>query len=93
MMVLRLVQLMEAHMCEQELKRKSDLRALQAQINPHFLYNTLDSIIWMSEMGQNRKLSDDFCTFAFRISISKGHDLITIKDEISHVESYLTIQR
>lgn len=87
--------LMEANIREQELKRKSDLKALQAQINPHFLYNTLDSIIWMGEMGQNREvvLMTSALSKLFRISISKGKELITISDEIAHVESYLTIQK
>jgi two-component system, sensor histidine kinase YesM len=87
--------LMEANTREQELKRKSDLKALQAQINPHFLYNTLDSIIWMGEMGQNKEvvLMTSALSKLFRISISKGRELIPISDEIAHVESYLTIQK
>jgi two-component system sensor histidine kinase YesM len=86
--------LMDANIREQELKRKSDLKALQAQINPHFLYNTLDSIIWMGEMGQNREvvLMTSALSKLFRISISKGREFISISDEIAHVESYLTIQ-
>lgn len=86
--------LMEANVIEQELKRKSDLKALQAQINPHFLYNTLDSIIWMGEMGQNKEvvLMTSALSRLFRISISKGREFISISDEIAHVESYLTIQ-
>lgn len=74
--------------------RKSELKALQAQINPHFLYNTLDSISWMAESGQN----DDVVTMVnaladfFRISIRNGDNLITIEDELKHAESYLIIQ-
>ncbi len=80
---------------EQELKRKSELKALQAQINPHFLYNTLDSIIWMSEMGNNQEvvLMTSALARLFRISISRGREVITVKDELLHVESYLTIQK
>ena len=87
--------LMDANIKEQELKRKSDLKALQAQINPHFLYNTLDSIIWMGEMKQNREvvLMTSALSKLFRISISKGKEIIPISDEIAHVESYLTIQK
>ena len=87
--------LMEANIIEQELKRKSDLKALQAQINPHFLYNTLDSIIWMGEMGQNKEvvLMTSALSKLFRISISKGREFISISDELAHVESYLTIQK
>lgn len=93
-MVGHIRKLMEANVIEQELKRKSDLKALQAQINPHFLYNTLDSIIWMGEMGQNKEvvLMTSALSKLFRISISKGREFITISDEIAHVESYLTIQ-
>ncbi len=94
-MVTRIEELMEANIREQEQKRKSDLRALQAQINPHFLYNTLDSIIWMAEMKKSAEVVKMTSALSklFRISISKGKELIPIKDEISHVESYLVIQK
>ncbi len=94
-MVGRIRELMAANTREQELKRKSDLKALQAQINPHFLYNTLDSIIWMAEMGQSKEVVHMTSALSklFRISISKGKEFITLKDEIAHVESYLTIQK
>lgn len=93
-MVGRIRELVEANTKEQEMKRKSDLKALQAQINPHFLYNTLDSIIWMGEMGQSREVVKMTSALSklFRISISKGHEIISIRDEIAHVQSYLTIQ-
>ncbi|MDA3958369.1 sensor histidine kinase [Oceanispirochaeta sp.] len=93
-MVGRIRELMDANTREQELKRKSDLKALQAQINPHFLYNTLDSIIWMGEMKQNEKVVQMTSALSklFRISISKGRDLISIRNELEHVKSYLTIQ-
>ncbi len=76
-------------------KRKSELKALQSQINPHFLYNTLDSIVWMSEAGKNNSVIKMTSSLAklFRISISKGKEFITIKEEIEHIESYLTIQK
>ena len=94
LMVARIAELVTANAKEQELKRKSDLKALQAQINPHFLYNTLDSIIWMGEMGQNEDLVVMTSALArlFRISISRGKELIPLKDEVNHVLSYLTIQ-
>jgi len=93
-MVGRIGELMEANVREQELKRKSDLKALQAQINPHFLYNTLDSIIWMGEMGKSREVVKMTSALSrlFRISISKGRELIPLRDELEHVRSYLTIQ-
>ncbi|MCQ2507623.1 MAG: sensor histidine kinase, partial [Dorea sp.] len=87
--------LMEEVVEEQELKRQSELDALQSQINPHFLYNTLDSVIWMIEDEQNdgavymiKELSK-----LLRISINKGSSLITIRDEIRHAESYMNIQK
>ncbi len=93
-MVGRISELMEANVREQELKRKSDLKALQAQINPHFLYNTLDSIIWMGEMQKNEEVVKMTSALSrlFRISISKGRELIPLRDELEHVRSYLTIQ-
>lgn len=86
--------LMDNIMVEQESKRKSELNALQAQINPHFLYNTLDSIIWMIE-NENYDGAIIMVTALarlFRISLSKGKNIITVKDEIEHARNYLTIQ-
>ncbi|MEG1181421.1 MAG: histidine kinase [Oscillospiraceae bacterium] len=79
---------------EHEMKQKSELNALQAQINPHFLYNTLDIIVWMveNERPDNAvKLVTALARF-FRISLSKGKNIIPVSDEIEHVRSYLTIQ-
>lgn len=94
LMVGRIGELMDENVREQELKRKSDLKALQAQINPHFLYNTLDSIIWMGEMDRNAEVVKMTSALSrlFRISISKGREIITLRDELEHVRSYLTIQ-
>ena len=78
----------------QRQKRKAELRALQAQINPHFLYNTLNTITWMaSDVGADeiRVLSNSLGKF-FRIALSRGAEVITIKEEIEHVKSYLSIQ-
>ena len=74
--------------------RKTELKALQAQINPHFLYNTLDAIAWLCEEGRNKDAEDMVTSLAklFRISISKGHELITIEKEIQHAQSYLRIE-
>lgn len=75
--------------------RKTELKALQAQINPHFLYNTLDSIAWMCERGKNADAVKMVHALAklFRISISKGHELIPIEKELQHAEAYLLIQK
>ncbi len=80
---------------EQEEKRKSELDALQAQINPHFLYNTLDSIVWMIEEGGKQKDAVFMITelaSLFRLSLSKGNTIIPISDEIKHGMNYMNIQ-
>ena len=76
-------------------EKESELRALQAQINPHFLYNTLDSIAWMCERGKNADAVQMVHALArlFRISISRGHELIPIEKELQHAEAYLQIQK
>jgi two-component system sensor histidine kinase YesM len=80
---------------EQELKRKLELRTLQGQINPHFLYNTLDSIIWMIELGENERAIDMTSSLAkfFRLGISRGSETISIRTEIEYVQTYLAIQK
>lgn len=80
---------------EQEEKRKSELDALQAQINPHFLYNTLDSIVWMIEEGGKQKDAVFMITelaSLFRLSLSKGNTIIPIADELKHAKNYMNIQ-
>ncbi len=81
------------HREEKEL-RKTELKALQAQINPHFLYNTLDSIQWMCEQGKTKDAAEMVRALArlFRISISRGRELITLREELQHAENYLIIQ-
>jgi two-component system sensor histidine kinase YesM len=80
---------------EQTQKRKAELRALQAQINPHFLYNTLNAITWQAEDQGATDISilaNSLGKF-FRISLSKGRQIITIQEELDHVCSYLEIQK
>jgi two-component system sensor histidine kinase YesM len=79
----------------QEQKRKHELEALQAQINPHFLHNTLDSIIWMIECGDSEDAIEMTATLArfFRLGISKGGEIITVQSEIEHLNCYLKIQK
>ena len=90
----RIMTLMEDVRREETALRKTELRALQAQINPHFLYNTLDSIQWMCEQGNTEDAVKMVGALAklFRISISRGKELIPISDEVKHAESYLLIQ-
>ncbi len=94
-MVVQIQELMEKVRNEEITLRKTELNALQAQINPHFLYNTLDSIAWMCEVGRADEAVEMVNALArlFRISISKGHELITIKQELQHAECYLKIQK
>ena len=94
-MVGRIQRLMTAVREEEVALRKTELKALQAQINPHFLYNTLDSIAWMCERGKNADAVQMVHALArlFRISISRGHELIPIEKELQHAEAYLQIQK
>lgn len=94
-MIERISLLIDENKQEHEAKRISELNALQAQINPHFLYNTLDSIMWMAESGQNEEVVDMVTSLAklFRISISKGKNVITVREEIEHARNYLLIQK
>ncbi|MCZ8514287.1 sensor histidine kinase [Paenibacillus filicis] len=79
---------------EQEKKRLAELTALQYQIQPHFLYNTLFSIKQLCEMGETKKAGSMVLALSnfFRISISKGSEIIPISQEIKHIENYLQIQ-
>ena len=88
-------QLMKDIVTEQEEKRKSELDALQSQINPHFLYNTLDSIVWMIT-GERYKEAVFMTTqlgSLFRVSLSRGKTIISIEDEIRHAKNYMGIQK
>jgi len=94
-MIGKIKELLDSKIKEQENLKKAELRALQAQINPHFLYNTLDTIIWMAESkktDQVVKIVTALSSF-FRISLSKGMDWITIGEEVERIKSYLTIQK
>lgn len=87
--------LMEENIYEQKQKRKSELKALQSQINPHFLYNTLDSIIWMAEGNRTQEvvLMTSSLAKLLRQSISNENEVLTIEQEVSYIKSYLTIQK
>lgn len=93
-MVDQLKQLTNDIVREHEQKQKSELDALQSQINPHFLYNALDIIVWMIEKEQPREAVNIVTALArlFRISLSRGKNIIPVRDELEHVQNYLTIQ-
>lgn len=94
-MIDKIRSLMEKVVSEQKEKRKTELVALQNQINPHFLYNTLDSIVWLAENSRIGEVITTVIALAkfFRISISKGENFIPVSAEIEHIRNYLTIQR
>ncbi len=94
-MAMKLQMLIDENRREQENLKRSELRTLQAQIAPHFLYNTLDAIVWLAEAQRTdevihitRAMSD-----FFRISLSQGRDFIPLSEEIKHLQGYLTIQK
>ena len=91
----RIHELMEQNVHEQEEKRKSELKALQSQINPHFLYNTLDSIIWMAEGKKNEEVVLMTASLArlLRQSISNEDEVVPIANEVEYARGYLTIQK
>ena len=93
--VAQIRQLMDDIVVEQEEKRKSELDALQSQINPHFLYNTLDSIVWMitGERYDDAVFMITQLASLFRISLSKGKTVISIENEVKHAKNYMNIQK
>ncbi|TXK76752.1 sensor histidine kinase [Paenibacillus sp. N3.4] len=94
LMISKIKELMSQTVQDQEVKRISELKALQAQIQPHFLYNTLDSIIWMAEMGKVDEvvIMTSALSKLLRSSISKGEELVPVAVELEHVYNYLKIQ-
>ncbi|AZN38750.1 cache domain-containing sensor histidine kinase [Paenibacillus albus] len=95
MMVGQIKRLMQEIIHTQENKRKSELQLLQSQINPHFLYNTLDSIVWMAEQKQHEQvvLMTSALAKLFRASIAKDTELVSIRVDAEHITNYLLIQK
>ena len=94
-MVYKIEGLIEQVEDNQKKLRKSELKVLQSQINPHFLYNSLDTIIWLGEREECEKVVQMTAALAryFRLSLSKGKEVITIYEEVEHVKHYLQIQK
>jgi two-component system sensor histidine kinase YesM len=94
-MAYKIKTLIEENIREQRNLQKSEMRALQAQITPHFLYNTLDSIVWLAEGNKNEQVISITRAFSdfFRISLNRGDEWVRVQDECKHIESYLTIQK
>ncbi|WP_145407248.1 cache domain-containing sensor histidine kinase [Paenibacillus xylanexedens] len=95
LMVNKIRALMNEIIHEQEQKRRYELEALQAQINPHFLYNTLNSVVRMVGMSRNEEVVTMITSLSrlFRISLSQGKTIITVREELEHAHHYLTIQQ
>ena len=94
-MIARIRYLMAESIKEQKNLKKAEFKVMQAQINPHFLYNTLDTIVWLAaskKVDQVIRVTEAFSGF-FRITLSKGKEWITVREEMEHVRNYLTIQK
>lgn len=94
-MKVQIGRLIEDVKTEQDNLRATELKLLQAQINPHFLYNTLDAIIWLAESGKDDQVVEMVTSLSefFRTVLSNGKDFITVQEEVSHIQSYLSIQK
>ena len=94
-MIDKINELLEQVKKEQIRLRKAEFELLQSQINPHFLYNTLDTIVWLAEAGEQKKVVKMVGSLSefFRTSLNQGKDIISIKEELQHVRSYLEIQQ
>ncbi len=95
LLVVQITKLFESIRIEQQNSRNLELRLLQAQINPHFLYNTLDNIVWLSEDERKEDVASIVTSLSrfFRTTLSGGRDFISLRQELSHVEAYLEIQQ
>ncbi|WP_422477918.1 sensor histidine kinase [Pleomorphochaeta sp. DL1XJH-081] len=94
-MARKIHELIDINIQEQKNLQKSEMRALQAQISPHFLYNTLDTIVWLAEGHQHDQVisvTRNFSNF-FRASLNRGKEWVTVRDEFEHISNYLTIQK
>jgi len=93
--IIRIKELIENIKIEQKNKKNTELWLLQSQINPHFLYNTLDTVVWMAEAGDSKKVVEMITALSsfLRIGLNNGRRFIQIREEIRHIESYLKIQK
>ncbi len=94
-MVSRINELMNQLMDSHRKERDAEMRALQANINPHFLYNTLESVIWLAENRDYDGVTRIISRLGryYRLSLSRGMDIVKIREEIAHAENYLSIVR
>ena len=94
-MIEKIKTLIDNVMLEQMRLREAELEILQMQINPHFLYNTLDTIVWLAEAGQKEQVVSMVQTLSdfFRASLNSGKDIVSLEGECRHITSYLQIQQ
>jgi two-component system sensor histidine kinase YesM len=94
-MVERLIKLIEKNAEQEKQRRRTEFALMQAQINPHFLYNTLDTLVWLIESGEISEAVKMVASLSnyFRLSLSRGKSVITIEEEEQHIRSYLEIQQ
>lgn len=94
-MINKINELLEQVKKEQVRLRKAEFELLQSQINPHFLYNTLDAIVWLAEAGEQKKVVSMVGSLSdfFRTSLNQGKDIVLVREELQHVRSYLEIQQ
>ena len=94
-MIDKINELLEQVKTEQVRLRRAEFELLQSQINPHFLYNTLDAIVWLAEAGEQKKVVSMVGSLSdfFRISLNQGQDILDVREELQHVRSYLEIQQ
>jgi len=94
-MVERLIKLIEKTAEQEKQRRRTEFALMQAQINPHFLYNTLDTLVWLIESGEISEAVKMVASLSnyFRFSLSRGKNVITIEEEEQHIRSYLEIQQ
>jgi len=94
-MIARVGELIQKLYITEVMKKEAELKALQAQINPHFLYNTLDSINWIALKHNVQEISTMVTSLSdfFRYNLSKGNNMIPLEDELKQVQSYLSIQQ
>lgn len=94
-MLAQIENLIEEIKISEEEKLKFEIKALQAQINPHFLYNTLNTILWKSESGRSEQVGEMIVSLSllFRLGLNNGHDMTTLQQELDHVEQYMLLQQ
>ncbi|MNC24537.1 Sensor histidine kinase YehU [compost metagenome] len=94
-MLAQIENLIEEVKISEEEKLKFEIKALQAQINPHFLYNTLNTILWKSESGRSEQVGEMIVSLSllFRLGLNNGQEITTLQQELDHVEQYMLLQQ